>query len=460
MLEKDKDLFGDFGDLDLGSDFGKDFADFTPIDDGSDMSAVFDDEKKADENPPEQITGEAPTAVEPAEQKEEASAPAKKENVVEVKEEKGTEQKEQSSVEVKAEQTPKAAEELDLFDQVVAQAETKQAESVKSGLTDKLPIFSYANAKEEIADTSKTFDQLRNEKAEDFPELDDGTSVSWKVVYGTITKNVTNPKKTTIISVKKDIENSKAFLDSLKKAKGDIECKVTPTVTAKKKGIASAYKGIFASVDDAISSDKAISYIPAKDGRIYELRKNKVGAFIACSDKVSILSEVKAGFIPALPKIPYSILQQVIAFFRSYIMEKMEYEALVYIYWSVQDKEYYVVVPEQKVSANSVDAKPPLQDENNILVMELHSHNTMPAFFSSQDDRDEKKTGLYGVVGGLDKLYPDIDVRVSVGGKYESIPVTQVFEGMPIEFPKEWITKVQTVKFSKAARETKMEELI
>ncbi len=37
MLEKDKDLFGDFGDLDLGSDFGKDFADFTPIDDGSDI---------------------------------------------------------------------------------------------------------------------------------------------------------------------------------------------------------------------------------------------------------------------------------------------------------------------------------------------------------------------------------------------------------------------------------------
>ena len=93
MLEKDKDLFGDFGDLDLGSDFGKDFADFTPIDDGSDMSAVFDDEKKADENPPEQITEEAPTAVEPAEQKKEASAPAKKENVVEVKEEEGTEQK-------------------------------------------------------------------------------------------------------------------------------------------------------------------------------------------------------------------------------------------------------------------------------------------------------------------------------------------------------------------------------
>ena len=457
MLEKDKDLFGDFGDLDLGSDFGKDFADFTPIDDGSDVSDVFGE--KTEENQTKQITQEAST--EKAEQKQEiVSDPAEKENVVEVKEEEGTEQNEKSSAEVKEDQTPKAAEELDLFDQVVAQAETKQAESVKSGLTDKLPIFSYANAKEEIADTSKTFDQLCNEKAEDFPELDDGTSVSWKVVYGTITKNVTNPKKTTIISVKKDIENSKAFLDSLKKAKGDIECKVTPTVTAKKKGIASAYKGIFASVDDAISSDKAISYIPAKDGRIYELRKNKVGAFIACSDKVSILSEVKAGFIPALPKIPYSILQQVIAFFRSYITEKVQYEALVYIYWSVPDKEYYVVVPEQKVSANSVDAIPPLQDENNILVMELHSHNTMPAFFSLQDDKDEKITGLYGVVGGLDKLHPDIDVRVSVGGKYESVSGTQVFEGMPGEFPKEWITKVQTVKFSKAARETKMEELI
>ncbi len=80
---------------------------------------------------------------------------------------------------------------------------------------------------EEIVDTSKTFNQLRNKKSEDFPELDDGTSVTWKMVYGTITKTVSTPKKTTIASLKSQIEKSKEFLDSLKKAKSKVECKVT-----------------------------------------------------------------------------------------------------------------------------------------------------------------------------------------------------------------------------------------
>ena len=123
----------------------------------------------------------------------------------------------------------------------LAQANQKQVEKDKSGLVQKLPIFSYANAKEDIEDTSKTFDEFRSEKAEDFPELDDATSVSWKMTYGTITQQVSTPKNTTIASLKKQIEESKEFMEWHKKAKGEIECKVIPSVTAKKhdaKGIA------------------------------------------------------------------------------------------------------------------------------------------------------------------------------------------------------------------------------
>ena len=41
MFENEKDLFGDFGELDLGSDLEKGFADFTPVDDGEDISSIF-----------------------------------------------------------------------------------------------------------------------------------------------------------------------------------------------------------------------------------------------------------------------------------------------------------------------------------------------------------------------------------------------------------------------------------
>lgn len=62
-------------------------------------------------------------------------------------------------------------------------------------------------------------------------------------IYGTITKTVSTPKKTTIASLKKQIEESKEFMDCLKKAKGEIECKVIPSVTAKKKGIVCLLQG-------------------------------------------------------------------------------------------------------------------------------------------------------------------------------------------------------------------------
>lgn len=55
------------------------------------------------------------------------------------------------------------SEEQDPFEAALAQANQKQAEKDRSGLIQKLPVFSYANAKEDIADTSKTFDELRNE---------------------------------------------------------------------------------------------------------------------------------------------------------------------------------------------------------------------------------------------------------------------------------------------------------
>lgn len=445
MFENEKDLFGDFGSLDLGSDLGADFADFTPVNDDMDMSSIFGEEKKEAETQPEPIQ-DAP--VENAEQKtEEFTEPAKKDEVTEVKENEGTKTTNQQSVEVKEEVKQKPDSEADLFEQVVAQAETKQAESVKNGLTDKLPIFSYANAKEEIVDTSKTFDQLRNEKAEDFPELDDGTSVSWKMVYGTITKTVANPKKTTIASMKKEIENSKAFLDSLKKAKGEIECKVTPTVTAKKKGVASAYKGMCTSVTEAIMSNKVISFIPSSDGRVYELRKNKIGAFIAPADHVSVLGKVRAGFIPALPKMPNKLLEQAITFFRSFMSEDGDYEAIVYIYWSVEDSKYYIFVPKQQVSGTTIDTTvPELDEEKYILAMEIHSHNHMAAEFSVTDNKDEKVTRLYTVVGRLNKLYPDINTRISVGGKYVEIDPADVFEGIKVDFPEKWRESVEIKK--------------
>lgn len=62
-----------------------------------------------------------------------------------------------------------------------------------------------------------TFEELRIRKSEDFLDLEEGKNVSWSVEYGTIRKDVKDPKGTTIISMKESIERSREFLDALKR---------------------------------------------------------------------------------------------------------------------------------------------------------------------------------------------------------------------------------------------------
>ena len=443
--ERNNGLFGGNEPIDLGSD-----ATFTDLPDFSsdDFDSIFGTAEKKDD-----------AQTESAEVKSETPAPITTDKPEETHANEETTTVSQPAADTKAETAESdvasdKSEEQDPFEAALAQANQKQAEKDKSGLVLKLPIFFYANAKEEIVDTSKTFDELRNEKAEDFPELDDATAVSWKMTYGTITKTVTTPKKTTIASLKKQIEESKEFMDCLKKAKGEIECKVIPSVTAKKKGIVAPYKGVANSLEEAVSSGKQIVFVPSSDGKIYEVRNNQIGTFIAEADSVSLFSKVRAGFIPALPKIPYSILSEIIAFFKTFVTEKSENEAMANIYWSFEEEKYRVHVPKQTVTKASVDTNlPDIDEEKFLLVMEVHSHNTMGAVFSRTDDKDEIATRLYTVIGRLDKVFPDMTTRISVGGKHLVIDPAIVFDGIGGEFPEKWKEAVEIRKYEKEDKE-------
>ncbi|MBQ9720280.1 MAG: Mov34/MPN/PAD-1 family protein [Oscillospiraceae bacterium] len=350
--------------------------------------------------------------------------------------------------------------EQDLFaafnDQANAPAPpTQQTASASSSgqvsLFDKAPIFSYGSAKEPIEDASITFEDLRIKKSEDFPELESGKTVSWRVKYGAVTKSVADPKESTIAKIKEEIERSKAFLDGLKKAKNDKDrnpdCLVSPVVIAKSKGIA-AYAGVFPSVEAARASDKVICILPASDGKIYEMRKNEMGEFIAPKNKIVDFAEVRAGFTPALPPIPHELMGQIIAFFRCFMNEGSEYEAMAFIYWDRQNKEFVAFVPKQRASKASIHAEledNTLPEERYLHYADIHSHNSMAAKFSATDDADEKATRLYIVIGRLDQFYPDITARVSCGGTYLQIDPHLVMEGVGEEFPSEWLDQVERV---------------
>ena len=60
-------------------------------------------------------------------------------------------------------------------------------------------------------------------------------------------------------------------------------------------------------------------------------------------------------------------------------------------------------------------------------VLDIHSHGTMRPFFSGTDDRDEQGLRLYMVVGRLDTLIPEIEMRVGVYGYFGFVKFEEVF---------------------------------
>ena len=329
---------------------------------------------------------------------------------------------------------------------IAAAFERKTVENTKKGLLEKPPVFYHKGVKEDIDDASMTFEELRIRKSEDFTDLEEGKRVSWSVEYCGIRKEIKDPKGTTIISMKETIERSREFLEALKKSKEkDPCCYVKPKVEMKTKGNA-AYKGRFGTLEEARESDKVICLIPSRDGRIYELRKMEQGEFIAPKNNVVDFSEIRAGFIPALPKIPAQLMGEIIAFFRSFMTESEENEAMAQIYWDKAEKHFFAYVPKQSVCKEEVEANlhdcPYDDEERYICYADIHSHNSMDAFFSGKDDRDECSTGLYLVLGRLDHFYPEIKARIFCGDSFVPIDPDTVVEGLERQFPREWLEQV------------------
>lgn len=63
-------------------------------------------------------------------------------------------------------------------------------------------------------------------------------------------------------------------------------------------------------------------------------------------------------------------------------------------------------------------------------VVDLHSHNSMDAFFSRTDDGDEQGLRFYCVIGRLDTDRPEIAARVGVYGHHLAVPATVIFDGL------------------------------
>ena len=436
-------IFGGEGSLDLGNggeDFDALFAEKEP--------APQPSEEKAPETTETAQPKEAPAETpEPEEKKEDANVPKEKEPEAPPQPAAAPEKKPAAP---KAAAKPSAAP-ANPFEAAMRQVEEKITEDLAGELLQKPPVFQFGGVTEEITDPKKTFEQLRKEKEEDFPELEDGKRVSWTMEYGKITKTIPKPKDSVIHAMKVEIEKSEGFRDMLKKAKDrDFTCKVRPHIAAQSQGIAS-YKGLFSSLEEMEKAPKVINLVPARDGHVYEIRCLESGRFITRARNIPELSEIQEGFTSNLPLIPFELVQQVIGFFRSCMRDGAETEALVRVYWNRLEERFLLDIPHQKVSKARIFADIPIDPEKEdslIHYADIHSHNSMAAQFSGIDDADERANRLYLVMGRLNRYFPEVSARICNGGTFLPIHPGDVLEGVPKAFPDWWSNRVQLLEDS------------
>lgn len=234
---------------------------------------------------------------------------------------------------------------------------------------------------------------------------------------------------------------------------------IVPVITGGKKGSESFYffdtRGFFYSASQLFrNKDRfSVNYLAAKDG-LYEVRENGIGVFVAPSNIVEIenwmgpsgdlteylqgvpakneLDTCREGFKFKLPLIPLHLIHQLLSLFMDYA--DYDVEVMGVFYWDTLHREYLLDIPLQRVSKKSIDQEYTNLPHTYIKVCEIHSHNTMGAYFSrSVDDVEEIATLLYGVVGNLKqsngRVRFDLKMRAGMAGKFINLSPSAVLEG-------------------------------
>ena len=151
----------------------------------------------------------------------------------------------------------------------------------------------------------------------------------------------------------------------------------------------------------------------------------KKGAEVSLPVGTFVLSEKESmKFSFSLPKIPLDIYWEIIEFFR----KDLSREAAVKVCF--MNNEYFLInMTKVATKGLCVTSLPEFLNGTGVIqVMEVHSHNTMPAFWSPTDDADEIYPGIFMVLGELDKELPSYKLRAGYNGVFRPLTLSAVFD--------------------------------
>lgn len=168
------------------------------------------------------------------------------------------------------------------------------------------------------------------------------------------------------------------------------------------------------------------AYVMAQQGVVKvaecEMFAGSVNVAPGCIKGLPIYPSI--GGVLYVPRIPFSLLATVLDHARRAGDVLTPVEQMYHFHWI--EGQWRVSVPKQVATAGAVT----YQGGNApTIVMDLHSHHSMRAYFSPTDDRDEQGFRFYAVIGRIYEQ-PEIVVRLGVYGDFIGIPASTLFEGL------------------------------
>lgn len=198
-------------------------------------------------------------------------------------------------------------------------------------------------------------------------------------------------------------------------------------------------------------------YILEEDGTITYFSKLSAGRYVLSHEaQITGLGTNRKVKAPAAEfqalaneyLVPGEMFYQIKQFFLDVMdLGPSTYEAQVFIVWNTETEEYRIVIPKQKVSAAAVryDIGDILSD-TDIIIVDIHSHNNMSAFFSGTDNADDKKNPwISGVFGKLSTAM-EHKFRFNDGcGRHFDMVAGDVFDFEDARFqtPQSWLDQVE-----------------
>lgn len=198
------------------------------------------------------------------------------------------------------------------------------------------------------------------------------------------------------------------------------------------------------------------------DGQLYVYSRFSLGRYMLTASTKTALGNglptmLKEELQPLAfgHKIPTEMLNKILAFFKN-VMAMIgnagtghgDYEAMAHIVWNTKEQAYRIAIPRQKVAKASVSYTwDHIDPDYETVIFDIHSHNSMGAFYSGTDESDDRSyIGISGVAGRLNTDDPQLIYRFNAFKNKVAMTSEQIFTAPTVtEMPelKMWMENVE-----------------